>query len=91
MPLELRDRTAVITGVLAVEDVEPLAAWLRAAARPRVNLRDCTHLHTGALQALLVFRPVVTGKPLDPFLAVHVMPLLGTGQSGKKSKREAHR
>jgi hypothetical protein len=76
VPLELRDRVATVSGVLTVEEVEPLANWLRTAPRPQVNLRRCTHLHTGALQALLHFRARVTAPPRDPFLAVHVLPLL---------------
>ncbi|GIH99857.1 hypothetical protein [Planobispora takensis] len=77
MPLTLRDNTATITGTLTVEEVEPLAGWLRSTDRPRVNLRGCTHLHTGALQLLLFFRPTVVSRPLDPFLSTHIMPLLG--------------
>ncbi|MBG0818600.1 hypothetical protein [Planomonospora sp. ID82291] len=89
MPLELRDRTATVTGVLTVEEVEPLAAWLRATARPGVNLRNCTHLHTGALQALLLFRPTITGRPLDSFLSAHIMPLLENRQSSKEAQKGA--
>ncbi len=80
MPLELRDRTAVLTGVVTVDDVEPLVGWLRTTPRARVGLRGCTHLHTGVLQALLVFRPKVTADPADPFLSAHVAPLLAAGR-----------
>lgn len=76
MALELRDRTATIVDVLTVEEVEPFVGWLRSTDRPRVNLRRCTHLHTGAVQALLVFRPKVSAPPADHFLACHVLPLL---------------
>jgi hypothetical protein len=71
LPLELHEQSATLTGVVVVEDVEQFVTWLRTAARPRVNLRNCTHLHTGAFQALLLFRP-----PVDPFLANQLMPLL---------------
>jgi len=76
VPLHLRDRVATVSGTLAVEDIEPLVAWLRATPRARVNLRQCSHLHTGALQALLRFGARVSAPPDDPFLATHVLPLL---------------
>ena len=81
MPLELHDTTATLTDVVTVDEVEQLAAWLRVTAKPRVNLRRCNHLHTGALQALLRFHPKVSAAPADAFLATHVLPLLG-GSNG---------
>ena len=79
MPLELGDTTATLTGVVTVDEVEPLVSWLRATARPRVNLRRCDRLHTGAFQAMLHFRPKVSAAPADPFLATQVLPLLARG------------
>ncbi len=76
MSLKLRDRVATLSGVLTVDEVEPLVAWLRATTGASVNLRDCTHLHTGALQALLCFRPKLSSAPRDLFLAGHVLPWL---------------
>jgi len=76
LPLELHETTATLTGVVTVDDVEPLATWLRTTPKARVNLRGCNHMHTGAFQALLRFRPKVTAAPTDAFLAVLVLPLL---------------
>ena len=76
MPLELGETTATLSGVVTVDEVEQLAGWLRATARPRVNLRRCTHLHTAAFQAMVRFRPKVTAAPADAFLAERVLPLL---------------
>ena len=76
MSIETDDRTARLTGVLLVEEVEVLAAWLRTTDQPTVDLSGCTHLHSGALQALLVFQPKISEPPADPFLAQHVLPLL---------------
>ncbi len=76
MPLSLRESSASLSGVIAVDDVERLVAWLRATPEGRVNLRNCTHMHTGAFQALLLFRPKITVAPADPFLATQVHPLL---------------
>jgi len=76
MSLQLCNRVATLSGVLTVDEVEPLVAWLRVTERASVNLRECTHLHTGALQALLFFQPKLSAPPRDTFLAVHVLPWL---------------
>ncbi len=76
MPLRLADDLVTVTGVLGVDDVEPLVAWLRAHPEGRVDLSGCEHLHTGALQALLLFRPTLAASPADVFLSTHVLPLL---------------
>ena len=86
MPLELHDTTATLTGVVTVDEVEQLAAWLRDTPKGRLNLRRCNHLHTGALQALLLFRPKISSAPTDAFLAAQVLPLL-TGSSGPANKQ----
>lgn len=86
MPLELGDTTATLTGVVTVDEVETLAAWLRATAKPRVNLRRCNHLHTGAFQAMLRFRPKVSAAPTDAFLAGQVLPLLA-GSNGTATRQ----
>ena len=76
MPLELHDSSATLTGVVTVDEVEQLTAWLRATPKPRISLRRCNHLHTGALQAMLFFRPKISSAPTDAFLAAQVLPLL---------------
>jgi hypothetical protein len=78
MSLQLREKVATLSGVLTVDEVEPLAAWLRTTSGASVNLRACTHLHTGALQALLRFRPRLSSAPQDLFLAAHIAPLLAS-------------
>lgn len=74
MGFELRDEVAVLTGTVTVEEVEPLAAWLRQRPNGTIDLTDCTHLHTAALQALLFFLPQLAGEPADPFLVENVLP-----------------
>ncbi|MEU8243277.1 hypothetical protein AB0C07_33895 [Actinoplanes missouriensis] len=86
MPLELHDDSATLVGVVTVDEVEQLAGWLRAAKRPRVSLSRCNHLHTGALQALLLFKPKISAAPKDAFMATQVLPLLNgsSGTAGNK-------
>jgi hypothetical protein len=85
LPLELHDTSATLSGVVTVDEVEPLTAWLRATPKARISLRRCNHLHTGAFQALLRFRPKVTAAPTDAFLAAQVLPLLA-GSRGVPSR-----
>ncbi len=86
MPLELHDDSATLVGVVTVDEVEQLVGWLRTASRPKVSLRKCSHLHTGALQALMLFRPKISSAPTDAFLASQVLPLLA-GSSGQASRQ----
>jgi hypothetical protein len=88
LPLELHDSSATLTGVVTVDEVEQLTAWLRATPKPRISLRRCNHLHTGALQALLFFRPKISAAPTDAFLAAQVLPLLA-GSGGVPSRPES--
>ena len=88
MPLELRENTATLNGVVTVDEVEELAAWLRATSKPKVSLSKCNHLHTGALQALLLFKPKISSAPKDAFLAAQVLPLLN-GSSGFTGRPES--
>ena len=76
MSLQLGSRTAVLVGVVTVDEAEPLAAWLRTTTSPRVNLRNCTHLHTAVLQCLLAGGVKVSVPPSDPFLKTWVLPLV---------------
>jgi hypothetical protein len=82
LPLELDDRTATLTGTVTVHDVEPFVAWLRSTPKGKISLRNCTHLHTGVFQALLLFQPKVSVAPHDGFLATWVLPLLNSSGSG---------
>lgn len=80
MPLQLGSRTAILAGVVTVEDTESLATWLRTRGSSRtparVNLAAATHLHTSVLQALMAGRVQVSVPPTDPFLQTWVAPLL---------------
>ena len=88
MPLELHEASGTLTGVVTVDEVEQLTAWLRATPKAKLNLRRCNHLHTGAFQAIMRFRPKITAAPTDAFLAAQVLPLLA-GSGGVASRQES--
>lgn len=82
VPTQLGSRTAVLTGIVTIEETESLADWLRtrssAQTPARVHLGTCTHLHTAALQVLLAGQVQVSVAPTDPFLRTWLAPLLDT-------------
>jgi hypothetical protein len=88
LPLELHDTSATLIGGITVDEVEPLVTWLRSTPRARISLKRCNHLHTGALQALLLFRPKISAAPTDAFLATQVLPLIA-GSQGVSSRSES--
>ncbi|WP_337062926.1 hypothetical protein [Kineococcus sp. G2] len=89
MPLHFAEGTAVLTGTVVVDEAEPLAAWLRAADGPAVDLAGCEHLHTAALQALLAARVKVAAAPADDFLRAWVLPLLGPAPAEESAETPA--
>ncbi|MEV0565987.1 hypothetical protein [Dactylosporangium sp. NPDC050588] len=76
MALELRERTAVLSEAVTVEEVEELVAWLRRTPEARLDLRNCNHLHTAAFQAILAFGPKLSATPVDSFLTAQLLPAL---------------
>ena len=87
MPLESADHVATLSGVVTVDEVETLVSWLRSTEDPKIDLRDCNHLHTGAFQAMLLFRPKVIAAPADAFLTAQVLTLLA-GSDGASDPAE---
>jgi hypothetical protein len=69
MAIRYLKKYAALEGVVAVDDAEALAQWLRRQPRPAVHLGKCEHLHGAVLQVLLALRPTVTAPPPDPLLA----------------------
>jgi hypothetical protein len=68
MALTLEGELAILSGSVTAEEAEPLAIWLRDFPAGRVDLADVTHLHTAALQLLLLAQPTVERPFADPFL-----------------------
>lgn len=68
MAVDYLKRSVRLSGVVTVEDAEPLLLWLKENPRGKVNLMPCSHLHTAVLQALLVGRATVSAWPTAPDL-----------------------
>jgi hypothetical protein len=76
MPVRFRGNTAYLRGTCTVEDGEPLLAWCLEREAPRVNLKECRHLHTAVLQVLLVAEARLATPPEDAQLREIIAPLL---------------
>lgn len=69
-------RVARLQGACPVEDAEVLLATLQLPGRCVVDVSAAGSLHTAVVQALLAFRPDLSGVPEDQFLAGYVLPAL---------------
>jgi len=76
MPLEFRADEVALLGTCVAEDALELAEWLCRTPAPKVNLSDCSHLHTSLLQTLIAYAPEISAAPQDAFLARWILPML---------------
>lgn len=70
MGIKYTSKTARLFEVVTVEEAEGLHAWLQSHPKGRINLADCSHLHTANLQILMAMGPSVSAWPKDERLAV---------------------
>ena len=57
MGIEFRENMAYITETATVEEAEKFFEWLLETKEPVVDLKECLHMHTAVLQAILLIRP----------------------------------
>lgn len=65
MTVRLESGAIVLSGRCGVEEVEDLVSHLQARPELPVDIGGAVAIHTTLWQALMVFRPAVTGMP-DP-------------------------
>jgi len=88
MPVKLGKQVAILEGLCAVEEAEPLWQWLRERPGRKVNLKGLRHPHTAVLQVLMAARPAVTAPPRDEALARWLLPAIaGEAAAGRGSAR----
>ena len=78
MPLRLARNRVHFEGECSVEEALALLEYLSRPKPPRVDLRQCTHMHTALVQVLAACRPTRIVPPEDPFLASWLMPFLAS-------------
>ena len=67
-----------IDGVCGVDEAMPLLEFLQTHGEARIDMRSCTHLHSAALQVLMVVAIRVAIPPEEEFLARWLRPMLGS-------------
>jgi hypothetical protein len=78
MPLIFGADIVQIDGVCGVDDAMPLLEFLQTHGEARIDMRTCTHLHSAALQVLMVVAIRVAVPPEEEFLAHWLTPLFGS-------------
>jgi hypothetical protein len=67
-----------IDGVCGVDEAMPLLEFLQTHGATRIDMRTCTHVHSAALQVLMVVAVRVAVLPEEEFLNRWLTPLLGS-------------
>lgn len=76
MPARIDGDVLVLSGVVSIEEAESVRDLLACHPGAGVDLADCEHLHTAALQVLLAARRAVVSAPRDEFLLTWIAPEL---------------
>ena len=50
---------------MSVEEAEELLDWLIKNPKGKLNLTNCTHIHSANLQILMVVKPTIANAPKD--------------------------
>jgi len=79
MALIFGDDMVRIDGVCGVDEAMPLLEFLQTNGAARIDMRTCTHLHSAALQVLMVAAIRVAVLPEEEFLGRWLTPMLGSG------------
>lgn len=69
MGVEFRDNVAIFTQTISVEEAERVFEWLLETEEPIVDLKECFHIHTALLQALLLVKPKLVLPEEEEFRA----------------------
>jgi hypothetical protein len=70
-----------LEGRCRIEDAETLLGLLVEDGRRSIDLSLAGPLHSAVVQILMAAKPIISGRPDDPFLCAHVLPLLDTHAS----------
>ncbi len=76
MGVAYRRKVAHFSDIVTVEDAEGLLEWLQKNPKGKVDLSECTHLHSANLQALMAAQPAVAAWPNDANLCLWLQSAL---------------
>ena len=77
MTISYADGTIALTGACGVEEVEGLLGFLENHPGAPVDIQAASAIHTALWQALMIYRPRITGSPGSPAIQA-ILPALRT-------------
>jgi len=81
MSVRIANQIIVLEGRCRIEEAEMLLGYLLEDGDRLVDLSGCETMHSAVVQILMAAKPVISGRPIDPFLCAHILPLLETERS----------
>ena len=81
MSVRLADGIIVLEGRCRIEEAETLLRHLLENGDRPIDLSGCETMHSAVVQILIAAKPAISGRPIDPFLCAHILPLLETERS----------
>ncbi len=79
MPIEFKKNRALFQREVSVEEAEGLLEWLQNRPAAKVDLSQCSHMHTANLQVLMAAKPTIVNWPENPDLRAWLEPALRCG------------
>jgi hypothetical protein len=74
MTVSLGESAVTLSGPCGIDEVEVLVGYLESRPDLPVDVGAATMIHTALVQALMVFRPNITGSPMSSFIAQAILP-----------------
>ncbi len=69
MPITYKGNVAYFTQGCSLDDAQSLHEWFLEHPKGKINLKNCSEMHTAVLQILLASSAPITVDPLDEQLA----------------------
>lgn len=66
MSIEYEKEVAKLSGIVSVEEAEPLLEWLQTHPKGKVDLSGCKHVHAAILQVLMAAGSEIAAWPENP-------------------------
>ena len=76
MTINYSESNAVLKEIVTIQEVDGLLEWLIANPQATIDLSECVHLHTAALQTLISAGRSIDSWPVNPQLTLWIKPLL---------------
>lgn len=73
MTVSADDKAIRLTGPCGVEEVDTLMSYMDRYPDLHIDISAATMIHTAIWQALMVFRPKLTGTPVSTLLSDRVV------------------